>query len=322
MKQPIKLDFKGKTIRVVGSRLVTTEPTNTGHEFLLKLFKTELGEKWWREEFSKPDDQRHIIMDWFESYGTFIKEKSTDDDKVDGGWSSIMSGDVQSLLCLAYDLYCLQHVKNLPIHLFNRLKIKEQFQGARYEIAVTALFVKMEYEVQFIKKTGESHCEFIATRPNTNEKVAVEAKSRHRSGILKFLRKNISLKKTKIGILRLLNEAFKQGLDDLPFIVFIDINLPVSKDIKHPDREWWKDLKHAIEAIGTPTSDNPDPYSAIVITNYSYHYAGANQIDVNDYSQDSVMVISPIPKYPFSLSNTPDLIYQGVNAMWYVPNNV
>jgi hypothetical protein len=65
------------------------------------------------------------------------------------------------------------------------LKDINQFQGARYEIYVTASFVRAGFEVELENETERttSHCEFTATH-RTGAKYSVEAKSRHRQGIL------------------------------------------------------------------------------------------------------------------------------------------
>jgi hypothetical protein len=44
-----------------------------------------------------------------------------------------------------------------------------QFQGARYEIAIAAVFARLDCEIRFLDQDeelhGKKHVEFVATRP-------------------------------------------------------------------------------------------------------------------------------------------------------------
>ena len=66
---------------------------------------------------------------------------------------------------LAYDLYTLDHQALLQTKLVKRLKVKEQFQGARYEIYVSAAFVRAGFEMNLEDENDSTttHCEFTAT---------------------------------------------------------------------------------------------------------------------------------------------------------------
>jgi hypothetical protein len=81
---------------------------------------------------------------------------------------------------LAHDLYLLQKVDRLPDGLVNRLRNHDGFQGARYEIAIAAAFVKCDFEIEWIGDLRVKHPEFIARNKQTGEEVAVETKSRRR----------------------------------------------------------------------------------------------------------------------------------------------
>jgi hypothetical protein len=58
-----------------------------------------------------------------------------------------------------------------------RLRSYEAFQGARYEIAVAATFVRCGFDIEWVEEKAKKHCEFNATHKGTGENIAVETKS-------------------------------------------------------------------------------------------------------------------------------------------------
>lgn len=114
-----------------------------------------------------------------------------------------------------------------------RLKNRDQYQGARYEMAIAAIFARLDCDIQFTdEKSKSKHCEFIATHRVTNSSLAVEAKSKHRSGVLHQIGFLSSLEKLLSArmIRRLFNDALDQNPRDVPFAVFIDVNSPITPD--------------------------------------------------------------------------------------------
>lgn len=65
-----------------------------------------------------------------------------------------------------------------------RVTYYDEFQGARYEIAIAAAFVKCDFQIEWIEDKSAKHPEFIARNPRKREEVAVETKSRRRPGVL------------------------------------------------------------------------------------------------------------------------------------------
>ncbi len=58
---------------------------------------------------------------------------------------------MRALLSLDYDFYSLQHCgAEVLSKLLNRLRNEQQFQGARYEIAVAALSCRAGFEIKWI----------------------------------------------------------------------------------------------------------------------------------------------------------------------------
>jgi hypothetical protein len=69
-----------------------------------------------------------------------------------------------------------------------RLRDRDQFQGARYEIAIAAIFARLDCEIRFIDEDetlrGKKRVELVATHRPSGQSIAVEAKSRHRAGVI------------------------------------------------------------------------------------------------------------------------------------------
>lgn len=85
---------------------------------------------------------------------------------------------------MADDVYRLQLVRRLPRKVVERLRSYDRFQEAHYEIAVAAILVRCRFEIEWVEEKAKKHCEFIATHKVSSESIAVETKSRHRSGVL------------------------------------------------------------------------------------------------------------------------------------------
>jgi hypothetical protein len=185
-----KVDFEadGCRCRVVGSRLYRRPMHETFHEFIMWLLYWKLGTRWYESETSKPLGEQHQVARWYASVRQWASEGRTAANALPGGYKIPASGDVQSLLSLSYDMYQLLHSAGLPRRLLQRLRHEDAFQGARYEVAVASVFARLEWEVRWYpgRSTDVPHPEFIALHPSSGAAIAVEAKSRHRPGVLGY----------------------------------------------------------------------------------------------------------------------------------------
>src|SRR5947208_12493335 len=128
--------LKGYRFRAVGSRLHSRPPGETFHEFIVHQVKWTLGKEWHDEQIKRPPDQRHQILKWFDAMHELLMRSGSDSGKREGVRSARASGDAWALLTLAYDIFHLLHRGDLPGGLADRLRKEDQFQGARYEVAV------------------------------------------------------------------------------------------------------------------------------------------------------------------------------------------
>jgi hypothetical protein len=169
VRRPIAIDHQGYKVVAVGNKLTWAKNWKTFHDFLFNYIAGLLGKEWGDAEIKKPFEERHPILQWYHQLCEFQR-----------------AHPVMAYLWLAYDLYTLEHHALLRQKLVQRLKNREQFQGARYEVSVAAAWVRAGFDLALEDETDTetSHCEFNATHKPTGATYSVEAKSRHREGYL------------------------------------------------------------------------------------------------------------------------------------------
>jgi hypothetical protein len=190
-----------------------------------------------------------------------------------------MNGWVQYLISLAWDVATLFHVGRLPTGLIRRLRSPAAFQGARYEIAIAAIFARLDCEIRVLDDEEElrdkKHVEFVATHRPTGQQIAVEAKSRHRAGILNEPGEpdgDAPLRADAQRVRRLFMRALKKMPESMPFMIFIDINVPVNA--AGLQGAWQRDVQRWMSRMTPPTAETPDAYNALYVTNFSPQYDG------------------------------------------------
>lgn len=310
--------FQGKKVWALGSRVYhSRRPEETFHEFIVDVFKQTLGRDWWIEQLATQD--KHFIMQCFLHYFEWQKRSAIVKNRVnDKIWGSIPDGWTQTLVALAFDVCSLIHTNRLPDHLLNRLKNKKEYQGARYEIAIAAIFSRLDCDINFLDDSLQTtkHCEFFATHRTSQTVVAVEVKSRHRKGVIHTDGILNRRKIIKGDVHKLLNDALKQNPCDKPFMIFIDVNSPADPAVDFKDKQWGKDVEKMMKEFGAPTPNTPDPYNGIFFTNFSYHYQGEKEV----VPYECLSIIPLFSKYPLSNNNFINMILSAINHYGSVPN--
>ncbi|GAB3628316.1 preprotein translocase subunit SecA [Pandoraea terrae] len=203
----------GHRLVAVRNRLMYSKGWKTFHDFLVDYIKTALGSgsgsDWGASELAKPSDQRHPILNWYQLVGEQQRTYITEPGKVS---SAEMTGAIAAFMFLAYDLYALDHNAELQEKLVARLRNRDNFEGARYEVFVAATLIRAGFEIEFENEDDRTttHCEFTATFTRTGKRFSVEAK--HRAG-------------ARLRMGHLLIGALQKRANH-PRIVFIDINMP------------------------------------------------------------------------------------------------
>ncbi len=173
----ISTEFKGYRFVAVGNR-VHWGKWKTFYDFLGDYIKDALGSNWGNSEIKKPFEQRHPVLQWYDSLCQLQKAYAKNPGEI---FSMPMTGAASAYTRLAYNLYLIAHNgKDIQTRLIERLKNKDNFYGAFFETQVAAWLIKAGFELEYEDEadTSRSHCEFTATFKNNGEKYSVEAKSR------------------------------------------------------------------------------------------------------------------------------------------------
>ncbi len=294
--------FQWKKYRPLWSTLYPRRTEETFHEFIIRILWQTL----WQERYNnqKKTTTSHYIYECHQAYITRLKELDSKSLSTDSILSWPPNGYVQYLLQLAYDIASLIQTSNVSEEVIGRLKKYNDFQWARYEIAIAGLFARMWFKIDFHNekgKTSEKHCEFIATSEKYGVSIAVEAKSRHRPWVLNFSGPGKLPEELKIDVNNQIKQALEQNPKTWPFMIFVDLNLPpASQEIRD------KDLKAKIEKIIDPKyAEDLWKTNALVITNYSFHFA-ANEISPPGNA------LTILPKNP--TFEIPQIFYQDLNT--------
>jgi hypothetical protein len=271
--------WNGGKVWAIGSRVYIGRPTNeTFHEFIISVLRETFGEEWRALEAARPEDQRHVVLRCSDEWGRWTMLNA--DAEVlarDGYHSGRPNGWVQYLISLAWDVATIIHASNMPSSLVDRLRDAAAFQGARYEVAIAAIFARLDCEIRFLDEEeelrGDKHVEFVATHRPTGQQIAVEAKSRHRAGVLHQAGEpdlHDPLHGDARGVRRLFMNAVEKAPEATPFMVFIDINAPTTS--AEIETRWQTDVQQWMGRLPMPTAEKPDVYNALYVTNFSPHY--------------------------------------------------
>ncbi len=297
-------DFQEHKFVAVGSTLYWSKDWKSFTDFLLHYIKRLLGGEWGNAELAKPPAEQHPIIKWYGSLCRMqerTKEKSAPD--ANGLYTSELDGPSRAYLLVAYDLYVLRHHGTLQEHLVARLKQRDQFQGARYELTVTAAMIRAGFEIDFEDETDTStrHPEFRATHRVVGEVIAVEAKSRHRPGVLAFPGDSTPFAGFRVGIHNLLHDALTKPTT-LPYLVFVDANMPHEVASPLSIVPWQEEVMRTVAAVEQRLAteqlvDTGTIATAVIVTNEPDHYGREGDWRI-DRGQLGFRVGSNRPQHP------------------------
>lgn len=245
-----------------------------------------------------------------------------------------LSGEIQELLALADDASRILQIEDrFPKKLRSRLINLREFQGARYELAVAATFIRCNFSVEWINdKTGPANkqgkrYEFNAVHNITKEVIAVEVKSRHRKGALHEEGELPDLSTLKADVDRLYKEALGQGPEDKPFAIFIDVNLPHQPEHPEMDKTWIAEIMAMLRQYGESNPSNPVPFSFLFVTNFAWHYRGQGTAGIPE-NMYVVNASTPLQVSPLTFDAIGQAVrdygkllsgYLRTNSMWALP---
>jgi hypothetical protein len=298
-----------KRMVAIWNRLYPRPATETFHEFLIEVpLKSTFGERWYKTELSKTELKRHVVEQWLRALREDQQKHKPLDHTPGQVYSAPAIGATTELIALSHDLYLLQKVHGLPRKLVCRLRKYREFQGARYEIAIAAAFVKCGFEIEWINDHTSRHPEFIARNKRSGEEVAVETKSRHRSGTLHESGVLPPEEKLRADVDGLYNDALGQDPGDRPFVIFIDVNLPPNTMPEQTVK--WRD-----EIVGR-WQNNQQQIALLGFTNFAWHYNPSDHV-----SRPELLVSVPLmSSRPLRTPETLRCLELSLNAYGMVPN--
>jgi hypothetical protein len=269
----------GKRFRVLSNEIYLEPVSETFHEFLAKLVKWTFGKDWWLQQAAMPLELRHVVLQWMMAFARNSRRQPLEVETSEFGTSfaTVGSGPTKALMTFGYDLYCLRAKNRLLGSMIDRLRERQSFQSARYEIAVANILSRAGFNIQLLdeQRLATKHCEFIATAQNGNFHFGVEAKSRVRPGVL-HRQGDFAYTEDSKGLRNLIRTASKQGVADMPFVIFLDVNLPPTSNL-NIDSGWARDVNRIADDMdrrATQPGGKASPYSLLVATNFAYHFGG------------------------------------------------
>ncbi len=274
--------FDRRMVAIRGKIVHSDDPNydwETPSDFLVSYLKSKLGINWLNQEFQKNLKDQHEVAKWY------IKGVPNLEKENDNRWWK-PNGKALGLLHLAYDLFVLDHVGKLPDFLINRLRVNDNFNGARYEVFVFATLIRAGFDILYSdERSGLSGRvpECLATHLESQAQVYIEAKTRN----VKNVMGSKQGKSKKIRLYDKLKDAIEKNVNG-PYIIFIDTNLPEFKAEKG-NRKLEK-VRAEYRKIETKYKDSMP--NLICVTNIPFHYGA------DDSSPNQNLIGLLIPHYP------------------------
>lgn len=313
VRPAIHADYSGYKVVAIGDQVVFSKAWRTFPDFLSDYIKRVLEPTWGQAEIAKPFQERHPIMQWYDGMCRFQQKLQAGPD---GLFGFVPNGPARAYLLLTYDLYTLRHHMALQATVVKRLKHQDQFQGARHELFAAATCVRAGYDIEYEDERDgtRKHPELIATHRATGQKVAVEAKSRHRPGVLARAGARQPSETLRTGIKRLLKGALTKPVTH-PYAIFVDLNLPPF-DGHLLDTQWFPEIGDTVADLGDEAGDK-DPFNLIVFSNQPDHYR------TDDAPATGGQILSVVGRNPRVLASHPEAItaiHEAANKFGVLPN--
>jgi hypothetical protein len=258
---------QGQKVVAVGSEVFFGD-WRTPLDFLGDYIKRVMSPAWGKAELKKLFAERHPLLQWYDSLCKLQAQQTPD---ANGIYGLMPNGAAWSYLLVAYDLFTVRQHMALQASIVKRLKKNDQFQGARYELFAIATCIRAGCDIDFEDETDGSrrHVELTATHRATGQKFALEAKSRHRPGVLGFKGERVPDEQVKVGIRGLIKDALGKPSAE-PYVIFLDLNLPPNS-AEPLSQEWF-------DKVGGPVVNEfgqvngHDPWNLLLFSNNPHHY--------------------------------------------------
>jgi hypothetical protein len=278
VRPEIAADFQGYKFVAIGNILLymPSDRCRFLTDVLLAYVPQLFGKPWFDGEIAKPPNDRHPVMQWRIKGMNYMNAQSR---LPDGSYGATPTGPLLAYLTLAYDLYVVAHNARLDSGVVERLKQMDQFQGARHELFAEATCLRAGFKIEHEDEKDRSirHAEFTATHLATGQTISVEAKSKHRPGVLGRAGTREPVDDVNLRFGHLLNDSVAKNPAH-PLVVFLDMNMPfeaanrfLSSIPPHP---------FILRTLNRMRKEHggKDPITQVVITSHPSHYTRDDEI--------------------------------------------
>jgi len=317
IRPQISMEHQGHRFVVVGGQLHWSKDWKFFPDLLRDYVPGVFSKDWGDAELAKPEAERHPVVQWRTGALRYMNAQQP---QPDGTFVAAPNGFMAAYLYFAYDLYCVADNGGLDDLLLQRLKNREHFQGARHELFAEATCLRAGFTIEHENERDRAHrhAEFTATHKATGQQLSVEAKSKHRAGVIAMPGVPQPHEKLSLRFGQLLNDAVAKNPQH-PLVVFIDTNLPTrASDRVYVPQSW---NPFAPSRIMSALLDRVhrehagvDPYALLVFTNHPYHYGAPDELDLR---KQLLSILRP------EAVNHPDAImrlHEAANLYGNIPN--
>ena len=268
-------------------------------DFLRDYVPSVFGKTWWEEQLAKRPEKRHPVFQWRTDAVRYMNEQPALKYDV---YSAKPNGSLGAYMTFAYDLYVVADNGGLDEELLRRLKIFDQFLGARQELFAEASCLRAGCTVIHEDErdgTAGRHVEFTAIHKDTGERLSIEAKCKHRAGMVGQPGIPATPQRIDLRFGGLVNDALAKNPPH-PLVIFLETNLPVrSADHFYAFRKTNPPVpSKALSILLERTQRERQgayPFAMMVFTNHPHHYAQANEIDPRRHLLSVMGSASPSP---------------------------
>jgi hypothetical protein len=200
---------------------------------------------------------------------------------------------------------------------------RRQFQGARHEVFVEATCLRAGFSIEHENERDGTrrHAEFTAKHKTTGQLLSIEAKSKHRAGVLGQPGVPQPHEKLSLRFGKLLNDALAKNPPH-PLVVFIDTNLPYRAAERvlgrHPlDLNKPSSIMTALLDRDRKEHGGVDRYAMLVFTNHPHHYAEPEELGPQKH------LLSFVPRTPAGVTHMQALwdLHNAVNLYGNIPKD-
>lgn len=238
----------------------------TFNGFLTTYFRDLVGEDWYKSSIESNSKQPIAVLARAAiSYTRNIAQNQL----AQTGAEYAQCGAQRELYTLANDLSTLELLNSLPESILKRIKRKDYYQGARYEVAVAASLCRAGFNIQWLDE--EKAPEFIAQHSTTGESFVVEAKSRHRDNLFSGKLNRSSIRSLKADVKRLYQRALSKNTNGFPYAIFIDAQIPYRYNSGSALMEI-EGLKSSFERISIPSELNPAREFFLGVSSHGWYF--------------------------------------------------